>query len=146
MTLMARLGLAGRPVGRHRHRGPGPDGGGVHPGGRGDPDRADRRGRPAAWPGGARILGVIYLKDTVKPGTAADETGRDLTGRFGPIVLALARAGARAGARVQARTRATLDTAGPTFVAFLLGVIVIVGGLLYVPMLIPGPIGERIAG
>ena len=42
--------------------------------------------------------------------------------------------------------RATLDTAGPTFVAFLLGVIVIVGGLIYFPMLIPGPIGERIIG
>ena len=45
-----------------------------------------------------------------------------------------------------ARTRATLDTAGPTFVAFLLGVIVIVGGLIYFPMLILGPIGERIVG
>jgi len=47
---------------------------------------------------------------------------------------------------VHARTRATLDTAGPTFVAFLLGVIVIVGGLIYLPMLILGPIGERIVG
>ena len=35
---------------------------------------------------------------------------------------------------------------GPTFVAFLLGVIVIVGGLIYFPMLILGPIGERIVG
>jgi potassium-transporting ATPase ATP-binding subunit len=51
-----------------------------------------------------------------------------------------------AGARVHARTRATLDTAGPTFVAFLLGVIVIVGGLIYFPMLILGPIGERFVG
>jgi potassium-transporting ATPase potassium-binding subunit len=49
-------------------------------------------------------------------------------------------------ARVHARTRATLDTAGPTFVAFLLGVIVIVGGLIYFPRLIRGPIGERITG
>jgi K+-transporting ATPase ATPase A chain len=47
---------------------------------------------------------------------------------------------------VHARTRATLDTTGPTFVAFLLGVIVIVGGLIYFPMLILGPIGERISG
>jgi hypothetical protein len=43
-------------------------------------------------------------------------------------------------------TRATLDTSGPTFAAFLLGVIVIVGGLIYFPMLILGPIGERIIG
>ena len=69
-----------------------------------------------------------------------------LIGRFGPIVLALAIAGSLAGARVHARTRATLDTSGPTFAAFLLGVIVIVGGLIYFPMLILGPIGERIIG
>jgi len=69
-----------------------------------------------------------------------------LIGRFGPIVLSLAVAGSLAGARVHARTRATLDTAGPTFAAFLLGVIVIVGGLIYFPMLILGPIGERIVG
>jgi potassium-transporting ATPase potassium-binding subunit len=69
-----------------------------------------------------------------------------LIGRFIPIMLALAIAGALAGARVHARTRATLDTTGPTFIAFLLGVIVIVGGLIYFPMLILGPIGERFVG
>ena len=69
-----------------------------------------------------------------------------LIGRFAPIVLALAIAGSLAGARVHARTRATLDTSGPTFAVFLLGVIIIVGGLIYFPMLILGPIGERIVG
>jgi K+-transporting ATPase ATPase A chain len=69
-----------------------------------------------------------------------------LIGRFIPIVLSLAIAGSLAGARVHAQTRATLDTTGPTFVVFLLGVIVIVGGLIYLPMLILGPIGERIVG
>ena len=69
-----------------------------------------------------------------------------LAGRFVPIALALAIAGSLAGARVHARTRATLDTAGPTFMAFLLGVIAIAGGLMYFPMLILGPIGERIVG
>jgi hypothetical protein len=49
-------------------------------------------------------------------------------------------------ARVHARTRATLDTSGPTFVVFLLGVILIVGGLIYLPLLILVPIGERITG
>ena len=68
-----------------------------------------------------------------------------LIGRFAPMVLALAIALARR-ARVHARTRATLDTAGPTFIAFLLGVIVIVGGLIYFPVLILGPIGERVIG
>jgi K+-transporting ATPase ATPase A chain len=69
-----------------------------------------------------------------------------LVGRFAPIVLALAIAGSLAGARTHARTRATLDTSGLTFAAFLVGVIVIVGGLIYFPMLILGPIGERIVG
>jgi K+-transporting ATPase ATPase A chain len=84
-------------------------------------------------------------------GLAANTTWYDymlglimLIGRFGPIILALAIAGSLAGARVHARTRATLDTTGPTFAVFLLGVIVIVGGLIYFPMLILGPIGERI--
>jgi K+-transporting ATPase A subunit len=39
-----------------------------------------------------------------------------------------------------------LDTAGLTFAGFLTGVIVIVGGLIYFPMLILGSIGERIVG
>ncbi len=86
-------------------------------------------------------------------GLAANSTWYDSTlglimliGRFAPIVLALAIAGSLAGARGYAQTRATLDTAGPTFAAFLLGVIVIVGGLIYFPMLILGPIGERFVG
>jgi potassium-transporting ATPase potassium-binding subunit len=69
-----------------------------------------------------------------------------LIGRFVPIVLVLAIAGSLAGARVHTRTRATLDTSGPTFAVFLLGIILIVGGLIYLPMLILGPIGELIVG
>ncbi len=83
-------------------------------------------------------------------GLSADTTWYNLSlglimlwGRFVPIVLSLAVAGSLAGARVHARTRATLDTTGPTFAAFLLGVIIIVGGLIYFPMMILGPIGER---
>lgn len=67
-----------------------------------------------------------------------------LIGRFVPIVLAPALAGSLAGARTHARTRATLDTTGPTFVAFPFGVIVIVGDLICLPMLVFGPIVERI--
>ena len=74
----------------------------------------------------------------------ADPENSMTCGRFVPIILALAIAGFLAGARVHARTRATLDTAGLTFAGFLAGVIVIVGGLIYFPVLILRPIGERI--
>jgi K+-transporting ATPase ATPase A chain len=50
-----------------------------------------------------------------------------LIGRFVPIVLAIA--GSLAGARIAVRTRATLGASGPTFAAFLLGIIIVVGGL-----------------
>ena len=49
-------------------------------------------------------------------------------------------------ARRAGRDRGTRQILGPTFAAFLLGVIVIAGGLIYFPMLILGPIGERIVG
>ncbi len=75
---------------------------------------------------------------------AAKEAGNMVDLDSNPTKLIEVVAGSLAGARVHARTRATLDTAGPTFIAFLLGVIVIVGGLIYFPMLILGPIGERI--
>jgi K+-transporting ATPase ATPase A chain len=116
--------------------------------------------RPILNPGMHGLSEVMYAYASVAAnngsafaGLAANTPWYDTTlglvmlaGRFVPIVLALAIAGSLAGARVHARTRATLDTAGPTFVAFLLGVIVIAGGLIYFPMLILGPIGERIVG
>lgn len=61
-----------------------------------------------------------------------------------PVALGLAIASFLAGARLDVRTRATLDTAGPAFVVLLVGVILIVGALVFVPTLNPGPIGERI--
>jgi potassium-transporting ATPase potassium-binding subunit len=95
----------------------------------------------------------VQVDGSALAGLAADTTWYNdmlglimLVGRLGPIILALAIAGSLGGARVHARTRATLDTSGPTFAAFLFGVILIAGGLIYFPMLIPGPIGERIVG
>jgi hypothetical protein len=108
------------------HRQAGHDRAVQRPAPHGHPDRDDHRRQPAHRQGHCR--------------------GGLLIGRFAPIVLSLGIAGSLAGTRVHASTRATLDTSGPTFVAFLLGVIVIVGGLIYFPMLILGPIGERIVG
>ncbi|HTU73591.1 MAG TPA: potassium-transporting ATPase subunit KdpA [Trebonia sp.] len=101
------------------------------------------RVRPAAALLEPTILRRAALRAVVKLDPRLMIKKRD---RVIPIILALAIAGSLAGARVHARTRATLDTAGPTFGAFLVGVIVIVGGLIYFPMLILGPIGERIVG
>jgi K+-transporting ATPase ATPase A chain len=39
----------------------------------------------------------------------------------------------------------TMPTAGPLFIAFLTGVIVIVGGLTFLPALTLGPIAEHLA-
>jgi K+-transporting ATPase A subunit len=68
--------------------------------------------------------------------------GRDTRGAPYQCIVAERTANARA----HARTKATLNTTGPTFASFLLGVILIVGGLIYFPMLILGPIGERLVG
>jgi len=115
---------------------------------------------PALNPGMHGLSEITYAYASVAQnngsafaGLAANTPWYDVTlgitmliGRFVPIVLALAIAGSLGGARVHARTRATLDTAGLTFAGFLTGVIVIVGGLIYFPMLILGPVGERIVG
>jgi len=67
-----------------------------------------------------------------------------LVGRFLPIVVILAIAGSMAGARVHARTSATLESSGPTFAGLLLAVVLIVGGLTYLPVLVLGPIAEHL--
>jgi K+-transporting ATPase A subunit len=47
---------------------------------------------------------------------------------------------------VRASTKSALDTAGPTFAVFPVGVVLIVGALIYFLLLIPGQIGARIVG
>jgi K+-transporting ATPase KdpC subunit len=77
-------------------------------------------------------------------GYDGSSSGASSLGPSNPLLIKLV--AQRAIAYRHARTRATLDTAGPTFAVFLLGVIVIVGGLIYFPMLILGPTGERFTG
>ena len=66
-----------------------------------------------------------------------------LVGRFMVIVPVLAVAGSLAGKRVIPASRGTLPTHGLLYVAFLIGVIVIVGGLTYLPALALGPLVEH---
>jgi K+-transporting ATPase ATPase A chain len=65
-------------------------------------------------------------------------------GRFFVIIPVLAIAGSLATQPVIPRSSGTLPTDGALFMFFLLGVIIIVGGLTYMPALALGPIEEYV--
>ncbi|MGN6085752.1 potassium-transporting ATPase subunit KdpA [Trinickia sp.] len=65
-------------------------------------------------------------------------------GRFGTIVAVLAIAGSLANKKRIAATSGTLPTHGPLFVVLLLGTLVLVGALTYVPALALGPVAEHL--
>jgi K+-transporting ATPase ATPase A chain len=66
-----------------------------------------------------------------------------IIGRFFVVVPVLALAGSLAAKRLVPVSAGTLPTTGPLWVGLLLGVIVIVGGLSYLPALALGPISEQ---
>jgi K+-transporting ATPase ATPase A chain len=68
-----------------------------------------------------------------------------LGGRFILIVLALALAGALARKQPVPPSAGTFPTGSPLFVGLLIGVVLIVGGLTYVPVLSLGPILEHLS-
>jgi K+-transporting ATPase ATPase A chain len=68
-----------------------------------------------------------------------------LAGRFLIIVPAMALAGSLVTKKAAPESAGTFPTHGPLFVALLLGVIVIVGGLEFFPALALGPIVEHLA-
>jgi K+-transporting ATPase ATPase A chain len=65
-------------------------------------------------------------------------------GRFGVIVPVLAIAGSLAAKKRLAVTAGTLPTHGPLFVTLLIGTVLLVGLLNYVPALALGPVVEQI--
>ncbi len=65
-------------------------------------------------------------------------------GRFAVIVPVLAVAGSLAAQPIVPHSAGTLSTDRALFVWFLLGVIIIVGGLTYLPALALGPIIESL--
>ncbi len=65
-------------------------------------------------------------------------------GRFGVIVPVLAIAGSLAAKKRTAATVGTLPTHGPLFVALLIGTVLLVGLLNYVPALALGPVVEHL--
>ena len=68
-----------------------------------------------------------------------------LIGRFAIIVPMLAVAGSLAAKRKAAGSAGTFPTHGGLFVGLLVGVILIVGGLTFLPALALGPIAEHFA-
>jgi K+-transporting ATPase ATPase A chain len=67
-----------------------------------------------------------------------------LAGRFLPMVVVLAVAGSLATKRLHAPSLATMPTTGPTFAGLLVAVILVTGGLTYLPALVLGPIAEHL--
>ncbi len=68
-----------------------------------------------------------------------------LLGRYVPLVAALAVAGLLAKKKPIGATIGTLPTDTPTFAAFLLGIIIIVGAVTFLPALSLGPLAEVFA-
>jgi K+-transporting ATPase ATPase A chain len=68
-----------------------------------------------------------------------------MVGRFFMIVPMLAIAGSLAAKKSVPPSRGTFPTDGPLFVSLLVGVVVIIGGLTFLPALALGPIVEHLA-
>jgi K+-transporting ATPase ATPase A chain len=66
-----------------------------------------------------------------------------LIGRFLMIIPILALAGSLAGKKLIPASAGTFQTEGPTFVALLIGTVVLVGALTFLPALAMGPIVEH---
>ncbi|MDZ7276944.1 potassium-transporting ATPase subunit KdpA [Pantoea eucrina] len=67
-----------------------------------------------------------------------------LLGRFGIIIPVMAIAGSLAVKRIQPVGNGTLPTHGPLFIALLIGTVLLVGALTFIPALALGPVAEHL--
>ncbi|WP_343551679.1 potassium-transporting ATPase subunit KdpA [Pantoea sp.] len=67
-----------------------------------------------------------------------------LVGRFGIIIPVLAIAGSLAAKKIQPVGNGTLPTHGPLFIGLLIGTVVLVGALTFIPALALGPVAEHL--
>ncbi|WP_075182468.1 potassium-transporting ATPase subunit KdpA [Pantoea sp. 1.19] len=67
-----------------------------------------------------------------------------LTGRFGIIIPVLAIAGSLAAKKIQPVGNGTLPTHGALFVSLLVGTVILVGALTFIPALAIGPVAEHL--
>jgi len=66
-------------------------------------------------------------------------------GRFGVIVPVLAIAGSLVSKKIQPASTGTLPTFGPLFVGLLIGTVILVGALTFIPALALGPVAEHLS-
>ena len=110
-----------------------------------------------AGPHGFSEILYAYISQTGNNGSAfAGLTGNTLwynitggfamlIGRFFMIIPAMAIAGSLVGQESRAASAGTFPTTGGLFVGLLVGVILIIGGLIFFPALALGPIVEHLA-
>ncbi len=67
-----------------------------------------------------------------------------LVGRFGIIIPVLAIAGSLARKKIQPQGNGTLPTHGALFIALLIGTVLLVGALTFIPALALGPVAEHL--
>lgn len=67
-----------------------------------------------------------------------------LVGRFGIIIPVMAIAGSLAAKKIQPVGNGTLPTHGPLFIALLIGTVLLVGALTFIPALALGPVAEHL--
>ena len=68
-----------------------------------------------------------------------------MLGRFLVMIPALAIAGALAAKKTVPASAGTFPTTGPLFIGLVVGVILVMGGLVFFPALALGPIAEHFA-
>ena len=66
-------------------------------------------------------------------------------GRFGVIIPVMAIAGSLVGKKIQPASPGTLPTCGPLFVGLLIGTVILVGALTFIPALALGPVAEHLS-
>ena len=68
-----------------------------------------------------------------------------LLGRFGVIIPVMAIAGSLVNKKSQPATTGTLPTSGPLFIGLLIGTVLLVGALTFIPALALGPVAEHLS-
>ncbi|WP_312629180.1 potassium-transporting ATPase subunit KdpA [Scandinavium sp.] len=66
-------------------------------------------------------------------------------GRFGVIIPVMAIAGSLVSKKIQPASPGTLPTCGPLFVGLLIGTVILVGALTFIPALALGPVAEHLS-